>query len=154
VRSAKRFGGVLQTLGTVAVCSLASIYFLHASKLPSTEFLLALAGIGASLFLAYVIEIAWMVPRVDPTSGGYDYDAWLGYVTGFALAGLIGIGLALAASEQVRQGDEGLFEEIALGWAACSLAWLGFMVAMQPIITDMWGRRRSGSGEPDTDLDP
>jgi len=93
-----------------------------------------MAGIGASFFLAYVIEVTWMVPRANRD----DYDHWLGFVVGIAVAGLIGIGAALLVAEHRAAGHGNLIDALGFWWSATSLGFLGLMVALQPSIVHSW----------------
>ncbi|MCW2988343.1 MAG: hypothetical protein JWM24_1281 [Solirubrobacterales bacterium] len=116
---------VLTALGTYALWFVAY---------PSPELLRAMAGVGASLFLAYVIETTWMVSRAAPAVD----DIWLGYVTGLAVTGLIGIAVALLTAEHRAAGHGNLLDDLGMWWSAFSLGFLGLMVALQPHITHTW----------------
>ena len=94
-----------------------------------------MAGVGASLFLAYVIEATWLAARVDMSRRG---EGYLGFITGLAAWGFLGVGWLLYLSESHLPGP--LYgEESRLFWGATSsLALLGLSVAFQPVITHTW----------------
>jgi hypothetical protein len=53
---------------------------------PSAEFLRTMAGIGASFFLAYVIEATWLAQRFSDNPRSEDL---LGLMTGLAVSALL-----------------------------------------------------------------
>lgn len=96
---------------------------------PSPELLRTMAGIGASFFLAYVIEAAWLAKRFPASGRG---ELLLGWLMGFAAAGLAGIIFALILSELPSGTTFGRSEDFRLWWALVSLIGLGLLVAIQP----------------------
>lgn len=115
---------------------------------PSPELLRTMAGIGASFFLAYVIEATWMATkpkfmRNNSTEG----DAFMGFVTGLAVAGLAGVVIALILSDN-RPMNREFLREFTLWWSIVALVSLGFMVAMQPTLAHVWtSRLQSEAGD-------
>jgi hypothetical protein len=89
---------------------------------PSPELLRVMAGIGASFFLAYVIEATWI----------------LGILMGLAAAGLLGVILALILSERPAGESFGRAEDVNFWLSAVSLTGLGLLVALQPGVTHIW----------------
>lgn len=94
-----------------------------------------MAGVGASLFLGYVVEATWLAARFDM---GPRSEKYLGFVTGLAVWGLVGVGLLLYLSEShpsgLLYGNESRFF-----WAATtSLTLLGLSIAFQPVVTHTW----------------
>jgi hypothetical protein len=101
---------------------------------PDADLLRVTAGIGASLFLAYVIEITWMASQVLPPGAGEDF---LGGLTGFGLSGFLGVIALLILSEQ-GPGEFTMLAEYFLWWSLLALVFLGLMVAMQPYMVHQW----------------
>jgi hypothetical protein len=98
---------------------------------PSPDLMRAMAGIGASIFLAYVVEATWMAGVIDHDE---DYEFWLGFATGMAIAGLLGIGAALAVAEHRAAGHSNFLDDYGFSWSAFSLLLLGLVVARNPVI--------------------
>jgi high-affinity Fe2+/Pb2+ permease len=119
----------------IAFLTAIGTYALWFVAYPSPELLRAMAGVGASFFLAYVIETTWMVSRAPPDDSRGD---WLGFVTGLAVAGLIGIAAALLSAEHRAAGHGNLLDDLGMWWSVFSLGFLGLMVALQPHITHTW----------------
>lgn len=90
-----------------------------------------MAGIGASFFLAYVIEATWLAERFQ---SGSRPEFLLGAITGLAVCGLFGVVVSLVFSEQTSLRNQ----EFNLWLAAISLGSLGLLVALQPVITHFW----------------
>jgi hypothetical protein len=107
---------------------------------PSPEFLRATAGVGASLFLAYVIEATWLMKGLGFTD---ESEVRLGVYTGLALDGFLGVVSLLVLSE-ISVGDDPA-GQLLLWWAGGSLFALGFLVAGQPLIAF----HREHNGDPD-----
>lgn len=117
-------------LKAAAALSLAAGVFTALGPHPdlSPEFLRTVAGIGASLFLAYVIEAAWMATRLVPQ--GKSGERFMGVLTGFAVCGLAGIVFILTQSDKERSAL--LASSYFLWWSLLALILLGMMVAIQP----------------------
>jgi hypothetical protein len=96
---------------------------------PSPELLRTIAGIGASFFLAYIIEATWLAARFPAGKRG---EIILGVLMGFAASGLLGVIFALMLSEDSVSGGLGRGEDFRLWWSIISLGGLGFLVAVQP----------------------
>jgi cytosine/uracil/thiamine/allantoin permease len=116
---------------------------------PSPELLRTIAGIGASFFLAYVIEAAWLIKRFP---AGKRSEIILGVLVGFAASGLLGVIFALMLSELPVGESFGRSEDFRFWWSILSLGGLGFLVALQPAIvhdqlvgTESTTPERSGS---------
>jgi hypothetical protein len=104
---------------------------------PSPELLRSLAEIGATLLIAYVIEVSWLV-RASRARRLEERESRLGALTGVGYAGLLGIGVSLALSGQVAAHHWVWLDGIGFGFAVGSLAMLGITVVMQPMLTHEW----------------
>jgi hypothetical protein len=104
---------------------------------PTPGVLSSLAEIGATLLIAYVIEISWLV-RASRTRRLEERESRLGALTGVGYAGLLGIGASLALSERATAHHWTWLDGLGFGFAVGSLAMLGLMVVMQPMLTHEW----------------
>ena len=120
--------GVVTGLATVATV-------LESSPDPHPEFLRTVAAIGASFFLAYVIEATWIATQVVPTHN-VDGERFLGAITGFALAGFCGVVILVIQSE--FQIADRLYAAVSFWWSCIALVFLGTMVAIQPYMVHTW----------------
>jgi hypothetical protein len=108
------------------------------STQPTRDLLQSLAQIGATLLIAYAVEISWAVK--SSSARGADQQ-WMGFVMGIGAAGLGGIALALALSERLAAGHWIWVDEFLFGWATGSLAVLGCLIVSLPDLTDSWSRQ-------------
>jgi high-affinity Fe2+/Pb2+ permease len=116
---------------------------------PSPELLRTMAGIGASFFLAYVIEATWLAQRFPH---GQRSELILGGLMGLAASGLLGVIFALALSEQGAAASFGRSEDFYFWWSTVSLTGLGLLVALQPGVVHVWlegSERKSSSSDED-----
>lgn len=98
----------------------------------SGELLRTAAGIGASFFLAFVVEATWLAPRVREDKSG-ERAMWV--ITGFAVCGLLGIVQLLAYSDR----DPNSFSAYRLWWSLLALGFLGLMVCVRPALAHAEG---------------
>jgi hypothetical protein len=108
-----------------------------ASIQPTTDVLQSVAQIGATLLIAYAVEVSWAVKSPSGLSGD---QQWMGFVMGIGAAGLMGIGLALGLSERVADHWTWI-DELLSGWVAGSLLVLGCLIVSMPDLTDSWARK-------------
>lgn len=111
---------------------------------PSPELLRTLAGIGASFFLAYVIEATWLATQFKANRQS---EYFLGVITGLAALGFLGVAFVLWLSDQPRQESFGHTEDFYLWFSLFALGALGLLVAFQPFITHTW-LKESGGDKP------
>ncbi len=130
--------GVLLALFSVAVASIGGSFFLGAIPPASPELLRSLATIGAIFLLAYVGEVVWMVPRMGR---GEEFEEWLGFVVGAAIAGLIAIAVALLGAEHRLAGHANSLDDLGLSFVVVSLVILAGTLVSQPLLA----RRFDGS---------
>jgi hypothetical protein len=130
--------GLVQALGSVAIASLGGALALGTMPAASPGLLENVATIGAVLVLAYVVEAAWLVTQVEITD---DHEEWLGFLTGAGLAGLVGVIVALLVAEHRAAGHDSFLDDLGVSWAAVSLAILGCVLVLQPLLADRYGDR-------------
>lgn len=105
----------------------------------SPEFLRTLAGIGASFFLAFVIEATWLASRLDANERA---DFILGLTTGLAALGVVSVAALMILSENHPAGPLQGNESLWFWLSAISLGLLGISVAFQPVVTHTWMHER------------
>lgn len=115
--------------------------------MPSPDLLRGIAGLGGALFLAYVVQAAWMV-RESPA--GDDREHWVGFITGTGAAGLVGVVLTLLLAEHRAAGHENAIGVIGCAWALIALILLGSVVVLQPLLAYRVATRLEADGEKST----
>jgi hypothetical protein len=116
---------------------------------PSPELLRTMAGIGVSLFLAYVIEASWLAQRLKLESDEHS-EIFLEVITGIAVCGLFAIVIALFLSEHSVGRAFGLGKRFYFWWASIALGTLGLLVAVQPALAHELGRGDTSEGDGDS----
>jgi hypothetical protein len=136
--------GLLEGLTLLIVLS-ASVSFLVLAILggssPSPRLLEGVATLGTGLLLAYVVEVSWLTVRIRCAP---DYERRLGFFVGLAAGGLIGVVVAILLAAHISAGHSNLLDDIGLSWVIASLAMLGSLVIVQPLLVHEWS-----GGEPD-----
>lgn len=105
---------------------------------PSAGLLLAIAGIGATLLVAYSIEAAAVSRKSFSRSQGN--EAWLGSLVGAGTAGLIGLVIALGLAERASVDHWGMADDMAFALAVGSLLLLALVVVLFPWLSHEWVR--------------
>lgn len=100
-----------------------------------------MSEIGVAILLGYVIEVVWMTTRLEREND--ERESWLGSMVGLGLSGLAGIVVALLIAEHRAAGHANLLDKYGLWWSTVSLAMLGVLVTLQPLIVDRWSRAPS-----------
>jgi hypothetical protein len=67
-------------------------------------------------------------------------EEWIGFVTSFGVAGLLGIAVALGLAEHLAAGHRNWLDYAGFAWVLSSLGLLGLGVAIQPLMTYEWRR--------------
>lgn len=117
-------------VGSLGVLPLTHIY---ASR-PSEALLTSIAQVGATLLVAYGVEISWFLK--ESRKRGTDRENWVGIASGVGLSGVLGIGCALAIGG--TGGDFTLIQEFALAWSIISVSLLGLLAALGPLAVYEW----------------
>lgn len=129
--------GLLQLLLALSF----SFYLRHHVANPQSGFLDDLGSVGATLFVAFVVETAatalWLT-KYTPEA-----EAISGEAVGFGFCAFLGIALSLALRNHGANHNLTWLEALALGWAIVSLFMLGLIVAAFPLIH--YERRRRPS---------
>jgi membrane protein YdbS with pleckstrin-like domain len=139
--------GVLATLALELLLASAFVFTLrgHVDH-PRGEFLSDLAGIGATIFVAFVIEMSVIV--LWSTRYDVEDDALSGETVGFGFAALLGIGFALALTNHDHAQALTFLEELGFSWSLVSLAMLAVLVAVYPLVLYERNRPKASPEKP------
>lgn len=103
---------------------------------PSGELLRYMAGIGATLLVAYAIEVSTVV------RANYARRArlanWVGAVVGVGSCGLVAILVSLALAERADVRHWGRVDDGVMAFAAGSLTLLGISIVLMPLLHYEW----------------
>lgn len=139
--------GIANALFTVSVASLGVYFFFSTVPPASPELLRSAASIGATLVLAYVVEAVWLVQRAaQDEAEEEEYEEWLGMTIGAAIAGFLGIILALLLSEHRAAGHANFIDELGVAWVAVSLLVLGASLIAHPLLAHRLRRAGEDGG--------
>jgi hypothetical protein len=127
--------GVAEAAAALVACAAAFTLETRLIPAPSPQLLLAIASLGTALLLAYVVEMAWLITRLRSAS---DYELRLGAFVGLGIGGLIGVVLALLLSAHNAAGHSNFLDDVGLAWVVSSLAVLGSLVVVQPLLVHEW----------------
>ena len=128
--------GVLLALFSVAVASIGASFFLAAIPPASPGLLQSLATIGAILVPAYVVEVIWLIPRMGR---GEEFEEWLGFIVGAAIAALLAIAVALLGAEHRLAGHANSLDDLGLAFVVVSLVILAGVLVSQPLLAHRFG---------------
>jgi hypothetical protein len=127
--------GLLIAFAWIASLTVCLIWMVdQTASEPSPGLCGTLAQVGATLLIAYAVEIAGFVKALRRRDG--DQEKWLGFVTGIGACGLAGIGVALALGE--RTGDLTMVQEIGFSWAIGTIGMLGVVATSIPYLMYEW----------------
>jgi hypothetical protein len=122
-------------LGAIALVLSMSLAFVLATNryLSHREprLLESLAQIGATLLVAYAVEVVWLL-KTSRTRGDKQ-ETFVGAAAGLGTCGVIGIAFALALSEH-RGPSWATVEKLEFAWSAASLVLLGGLVGLLPVL--------------------
>jgi len=99
----------------------------HMLRAPSSQLLVALAGVGGTLFIAYTVGVSNLFRQMRR---GSDVETLLGVLTSLGICGFGGVAIALSLLEAHQ--PLGWLEHLGLCWSAISLTFLGGFVAGLP----------------------
>ncbi|HEU5063448.1 MAG TPA: hypothetical protein VFT79_09900 [Solirubrobacterales bacterium] len=105
-----------------------------------------MAGIGISLFLAYVIEATWLAQHFDSRDSKKS-EIFQGTITGIALCGLFAIGLTLMLSEHPEAKPAPSIDDYYFWWSSTAFAFLGVLVAIQPALAHELGQSQDDDSD-------
>ena len=101
----------------------------HMLRAPSSQLLVAFAGVGGTLFIAYTVGVSNLFRQMRR---GSDIETLLGVLTGLGICGFVGVWVALSLLEAHQ--PLGWLGHLGLCWSAISLAFLGGFVAGLPLL--------------------
>ena len=125
--------GVLLAFFSVVVASIGAAFFLSAIPPASADLLQTLALIGAILLPAYVVEVVWLLPRMER---GEELEEWLGFMVGAAIADLLAIAVALLGAQHRLAGHANSLDDIGLAFVVVSLVVLAGTLVVQPLLAN------------------
>jgi hypothetical protein len=105
---------------------------------PSAELLRYMAAIGATLLIAYAIEMSAVV-RADYVRSPLR-ESWIGFVVGLGVCGLAAIVVSLALGERSEAHDWLWVDQGAFAFATGALFMLGVLVTLLPSLHYEWLR--------------
>jgi Kef-type K+ transport system membrane component KefB len=105
---------------------------------PSGELLRDMAVIGATLLIAYAIEMSAVV-RVERVRTP-NRENWIGFVVGSGVSGLIAIIISLGLAERAEVNHWIWLDQAAFAFAAMAFLGLGLLVALLPWLHYEWSR--------------
>jgi hypothetical protein len=127
--SATGRGAAEATCGIAAASGAALLVISVWNLSPTSETSSSLAQIGATLLVAYGVETNWLLKRSHVRSK--NPQNWVGFASGIAFCGLIGIETALALASEGPPHAFG--QHLLLAWTlASSSFFLGAFVALSP----------------------
>jgi len=138
--------GVLLALFSIAVASIGAAFFLSAIPPASPDLLQTLALIGAILLPAYVVEVIWLLPRMGR---GEEFEEWLGFMVGAAIADLLAITAALLGVQHRLAGHTNSLDDLGLAFVVVSLVVLAGTLVAQPLLMNRFGNGSPTSGSTD-----
>ena len=136
--------GIANALFSVALASLGGYFFFNAVPLASPDLLRSIAMIGATLLLAYIVEAVWLVQQGQKDD---DFEEWLGFTIGAAIAGFVGVISALLLSEHRAVGHANFLDKIGVAWVAVSLLILGGSLIAHPLLAHRLGETAHSDGQ-------
>lgn len=99
----------------------------------SDDALAAIAQVGATLLVAYAVEMSWLI-KTSKVRGG-NRENWVGFVVGIGLCSALGIVFAIAF---IGQASTSFIEAFAATRMIFSLGFLGLLVAFLPYVLYEW----------------
>ncbi len=136
--------GIANALFSVALASIGGYFFFNAVPLASPDLLRSIAMIGATLLLAYIVEAVWLVQQGQRDE---EFEEWLGFTVGAAIAGFIGVIAALLLSEHRAVGHANFIDEIGVAWVAVSLLILGGSLIAHPLLAHRLSETAHSDGQ-------
>lgn len=135
--------GVLEALLILVGCTISMTLVARLVSDPSADLLSGVSSLGTGLLLAYVVEISWLTSRMRRLP---DYERRLGAFVGVGAGGLLGVVVALLLAAHRDAGHSNLLDCVGVSWVAVSLAFLGVVVIIQPLLVHEWS-----DDQPDSD---
>jgi hypothetical protein len=103
---------------------------------PSADLLQTMAQIGATLLIAYAVEMSWLLKTSQKR--GPNRENWIGFVVGLGGCALIGIVISLGLAERSAVNHWIWLDEWVFSLAVGSLTMLGIVVVLLPDFIYNW----------------
>lgn len=126
--SAFQRGLIEPVAGAAVVAAVMAVTGHRYTSDPSADLCSSLAQIGATLLIAYAVQMSWVLE--NSRKRGATRENWVGFTCGIGLCSVVGIGLALILSD--HGGPLGWLADYGFSWSIVSLAFLGGWIAFQP----------------------
>jgi hypothetical protein len=117
-------------IGSGAAGFAALVVFSHAHLHLSDEALSDMAQIGATLLVAYAVEMSWFVK--ESRARGSKRENWIGFVAG--IGGCSALGIAIAVALVGDQGSARFIQALGALWMLFSLGFLLGLVGVLPYL--------------------
>jgi hypothetical protein len=105
---------------------------------PSAELLRYMAGIGATLLIAYAIEMSAVV-RTEYVRSSMR-ENWIGFIVGIGVGGLMAVAVALGLAERAEVNHRLWVDQALFAFATGGLLMLGLIVTLLPALHYEWLR--------------
>jgi hypothetical protein len=130
--------GFVETFAVCAFGTLLAFPFLVlvGLRVPAETFD-ASAQIGATLLVAYAVEISWWLKSSQLR--GAKRENWVGFSAGIGTCGLTGVGVAVLLS--IGAPDLNWIETLGTTWSLLTIILLGGLVATLPLLIYEWTHR-------------
>ena len=138
--------GTLNGLGSGLALLLAMALITFSVPVPSPRLFENAAQIGATLVIAFAVEVTWLVNKSHPRGG--PPEEWVVFVSFLGLMGLSGVGISLALVEHLIAGHENWLDRLGFAWVLASLLLLGAIVALQPATVHVWRQEERLTNDP------
>jgi hypothetical protein len=122
--------GFALALISVLAASIGVALALSTAPPADPSLLQGIALVGASLVLAYIVEVFWLLSRM---SAGDDRE-WFGFLVGSGATGFLGVVIALVLAQHRSHGYDNFLDDLGLAWSAVSLLILGGTLVLQPLL--------------------
>lgn len=121
--------------GVTGLAALLAYLFRHVAC-PSADLMQALAQVGATLLVGWVVTAVWMAARLE--RDGDDREQWFGVAAGFGIGGLAGLTVAFLVAAHREAGHANYLDWLGCWWAVISVGALGLIVVLHPVIVERW----------------
>jgi hypothetical protein len=128
--------GIVEWLALVTLLATCLATVFQHEAYPSSELMRSIAEVGATLFVAWIVQATWMSTQSE--RHGDDRENWLGGTAGLGIAGLVGIAISLLVAAHREAGHGSFLDWLGIWWGTVSLSALGFLVALYPVIAARW----------------
>jgi drug/metabolite transporter (DMT)-like permease len=129
--------GFAVALATIFAGSLLIVFDRDVTAELSDQVLSDMAQIGATLLVAYSVEVSWLVK--GSRSRGSNKEMFVGFIAGIGASGALGIAMAVSLLGHEDGVPFNGVEHWAASWAVVALSLLAGLVGMLPYAIYEWG---------------